>query len=665
MNAINAAQVLLKTVRDPLQRWTCEDAADLYNIDTWSKGYFDISPQGEVRVLLRRGGNKVAVSLLDIAAGIQARGMSLPVLLRFGDILDARVKLLNESFANAISTVGYKGMYRGVFPIKVNQQQQVVEEIARFGRHYHHGFEAGSKAELIAALAYLDDPEALIVCNGYKDEVFIDLALHAMKMGIQVVLVLEMPSELQLILNRAALAGIRPRLGMRVKLTTKGHGHWTESGGEHSAFGLNTAQILDVVDELRRQDKLDCLHMLHYHIGSQISSIRTVRSATVEAAQLYTELIKEGATMGLLNVGGGLAVDYDGSHTNFASSSNYSVEEYCADIVKGIKSVTDRADVPPPIIVSESGRATVAYYSVLLINTLGVAKFDSHEIPNSIPETAHELIKNLKVTHESLNAKNLQQCYNDAIYYRDEVRSLFTHGAIALRERATAEQIFSNILRRIAAETEFIKYVPEDLQKLKTALADIYYGNFSVFQSLPDVWAIDQLFPIMPIHRLNECPTRQGVIVDCTCDCDGKLDQFIDLHDVKKALPLHEVAPDQDYVLGVFLVGAYQETLGDLHNLFGDTHVVSVRLGDDGRVEFSREIFGDTVADVLSYVEYDPKVLAEKFRDTAETAVREERITPQERRLIMQVYENGLRGYTYLDNSRSLAEKRSKPWLRY
>jgi arginine decarboxylase len=652
MNAMNAAQVLLRTVHNPLQRWTCEDAADLYGIRTWSNGYFSISSKGEVSVLLQRGENKIAVSLMDIVAGIQERGMSLPVLLRFGDILDARVKLLNESFTKAMRTNGYRGAYRGVFPIKVNQQQQVIEEIASFGRSYHHGFEVGSKAELIAALAYLDDPEALIVCNGYKDEAFVDLALHAMKIGMRVILVLEMPAELQLILDRAAaLAGIRPRLGMRVKLTTKGNGHWTESGGEHSAFGLNTRQILDVVDELRRQDKLDCLHMLHYHIGSQIPSIGAVRSATVEAARLYTELVKEGAAMGLLNVGGGLAVDYDGSHTNFASSSNYSVEEYCADIVKGIKSVTDRAGISHPVIVSESGRATVAYYSVLLVNTLGVAKFDSHEIPNPIPETAHELIKNLKATSESLNVKNLQQCYNDALYYRDEVRSLFSHGSIALRERATAEQLFSNILCRIAAATEAIKYAPEDLQKLKTALADIYYGNFSVFQSLPDVWAIEQLFPVMPIHRLNECPTRQGVIVDCTCDCDGKLDHFVDLHDVKKALPLHELVPDQDYVLGIFLVGAYQETLGDLHNLFGDTHVVSVRLGEDERVEFSREIFGDTVADVLSYVEYDPKLLVERFRDTAETAVREERITPQERRLIMQVYENGLRDYTYLDNS--------------
>ena len=641
----------MKTVQDPLQRWTWADAAELYSIQSWSNGYFDVSPDGEVRVLLRKGETRSAISLMDIVAGIRERGMSLPVLLRFGDILDDRVALLNESFAKAIREAGYQGGYRGVFPIKVNQQQQVVQEIASFGRRYHHGLEAGSKAELIAALAYLEDPNAFIVCNGYKDEAFIDLALYALKMGIRAVLVLEMPSELELILARAARLGIRPWLGMRVKLAAKGSGHWLESGGDRSVFGLDTAQIIDVVDELRRRDRLDCLRMLHYHVGSQVPSIQTLRSATVEAARVYAELVKEGAPMGLLNVGGGLAVDYDGSHTNFSSSSNYSVEEYCSDIVEVIMSVADRAEVPHPTIVSESGRATVAYYSVLLFNILDVSRFESQGPPPPLARDAHELVRNLLATSEALTPKNLQECYNDALYYRDEIRSLFTHGVISLRERAVAEQIFWHIVRRIALEAEPMKYVPEELQELDTALADIYYGNFSLFQSLPDAWAIDHLFPVMPIHRLNEPPTRKGVLADCTCDCDGKIDRFIDLHDVKKALPLHDLKPEKDYVLGVFLVGAYQETLGDLHNLFGDTNVVSVRIGADGEVEFTREIFGDSVADVLSYVEYDPRTLADRFRDMAETAVRNGRITPQERRQITQAYESGLRGYTYFEHS--------------
>ena len=645
---MKATQVRLPKLQDPLQRWTCEDAADLYGIANWSNGYFDIAPAGEVRALLQRNGIKAAVSLMTIVAGIRERGMSLPVLLRFGDILGERIRLLNDSFAGAIREAGYRGRYRGLFPIKVNQQQQVVEEIASFGRPYHHGFEAGSKAELIAALAFLEDPEAFIVCNGYKDEVFIDLALDALKMGIQTILVLDMPAELPLVLQRAAYRGVRPRLGIRAKLAAKGGGHWTESGGDRSAFGLDTAQIVAVIDELRRRDMLDCLHLLHYHVGSQIPTIRTVRSATVEAARLYVELVREGATMGLLDVGGGLAVDYDGSHTNFASSSNYSVEEYCSDVVKAIMSVTDRAGVTHPTILSESGRATVAYSSVLLFNIVGVSTFDSQPLPDLL-ETSHELIAQLKATQAMIATKNLQQCYNDALYYRDEIRSLFTLGVISLRERAVAEQLFWNIVCKIAAAVGRMKYVPEDLQALDTALADIYYGNFSVFQSLPDAWAIDQLFPVMPIHRLDEPPSRQGVVADCTCDCDGKLDRFIDLHDVKKALPLHAIRPNEDYVLGVFLVGAYQETLGDLHNLFGDTNVVGIRLGADGEVEFSRELFGDSVADVLSYVEYDPKTLADRFRDRAENAVREKRITPQERRQITQAYENGLRGYTYLE----------------
>ena len=634
---------------DALQRWTPSDAAELYRIRDWSNGYFDVSEKGEVRVVLKRNGSPCPVSLIDIVAGMKERGLSSPVLLRFGDLLDSRISLLNESFASAIAEAGYRGSYRGVFPIKVNQQQQVIEEVTNYGRRYHHGLEAGSKAELIAALAYLDDPEALIVCNGYKDATFIDLALHGVKMGKQVVLVVEVPSELGLILERGEALGVRPRIGVRVKLAARGSGHWIESGGDRSVFGLNMAQLIDVVDQLRGRGMLDCLEMLHYHVGSQIPAIRTIRSAVGEAARIYSDLVREGARMGLLNVGGGLAVDYDGSHTNFASSSNYSVPEYCADIVEAVMSAADEAGVAHPTLLTESGRATVSYYSVLLFNILDVCPFETHAIPTQLPADACELTWNLKATSDALNAKNLQECFHDALYYRDELRDLFSHGGVSLRERALAEQIFWNILGRIAQEVPKLKYVPEELRHLDSILADVYYGNFSLFQSIPDAWAIDQLFPVMPIHRLDEEPSRIGVIADCTCDCDGKLDQFIDLHDVKRGLALHPVQPGDEYILGVFLVGAYQETLGDLHNLFGDTNVVSIRLDDDGEIEYAREIIGDSISDILAYVEYDPKQVIDLLRTQAEAAVRRRAISAQERQDLMRAFERALRGHTYFD----------------
>lgn len=634
---------------DQLERWTCENSVELYGVRTWGNGYFDISSDGHVVARLKNGHGDCPIRLVDVVAGLKDRGMTLPVVLRFSGILDSRITLLNEAFQQAMQTLGYKGVYRGVYPIKVNQQQEVVEEICRFGKRYHHGLEAGSKAELIAALAHMHDPEAYIVCNGYKDEEFINLALYALKMGIQTIMVLEMPGELDLILRAAAAMNVRPRIGVRVKLSTRAGGRWTESGGDRSVFGLNAAQIIDVVDDLRRRDMLDCLQMLHYHLGSQIPNIDHIRTAIAEASRIYVDMVKEGAAMGILDIGGGMAVDYDGSHTNFPSSSNYEINEYCSDIIEGIMRAADLVGVPHPTIISESGRALIAYHSVLLFNVLDVARYESQTVPEKIEGTPPEPLRNLKEVADMLTAKNLQECYHDAVYYRDELRSGFVHGGITLRQRALGEQIFWNIVSRIAREVTDMKYVPDEMQGLDTALADIYYVNFSVFQSLPDSWAIGQLFPIMPIHRLNERPTRIATLADITCDCDGKIDRFIDLHDVKQALPVHEVRESEDYVLGVFLVGAYQETLGDLHNLFGDTNVINVGVNDHGDVEFSSEMQGDSVADVLSYVEYDPKELVERFRWLAENAVRSKRITPQERREILDAYEAGLRGYTYFE----------------
>ena len=629
-------------------KWTSIQSTELYGVDSWGAGYFSISEKGEVAVH-PDGPGGASVSLYDVACGIQERGFDLPVLVRLSDILDARIKQLHESFAKAISEYNYQGSYRGVYPIKVNQQQQVVEEICVFGARYHHGLEAGSKAELIAAMSFLQDPEAYLICNGYKDEEFIDLGLYALKMGLRCVFVIEMPSELELILERSKVLGVQPILGIRMKLSTQASGHWTESGGERSVFGLNTAQVIDVVDRLRKENMLDCLKLLHYHLGSQIPNIRDIREAIKEGCRIYAGLVEEGAPMGVLNLGGGLAVGYDGSHTNFTSSCNYTTAEYCAAVIEEVMSILDESGTTHPVIITESGRATVAYYSILLFNVLDVSRFETHALPEKLPEDAHELLANLMGAYTSLTAKNVQECYHDAVYYRDEIHELFKRGGFTLRDRALAGQIFWHILTRIAGLIRGMRYVPDEFEHLNNALADIYYGNFSLFQSLPDSWAIDQLFPILPIHRLDERPTQEGILADITCDCDGKIDHFIDLRDVKRTLPLHTLKDNEDYILGVFLVGAYQETLGDLHNLLGDTNVVSVRIDADGQVHYAREIEGDSVADVLTYVEYEPKEMVRRVREMSENAVKAGRMSAKERRAVMDAYENGLRGYTYFE----------------
>lgn len=634
---------------EALVRWTRENAVDLYGIRNWGLGFFDISESGEVVVKPHGPGDETSISIMELINGLKARGLNVPVLLRFADVLASRVNELYACFNKAIQEYGYKGKYRGVYPIKVNQQKEVVAEIVEFGRQYHHGLEAGSKAELLAAIAYIADPEALIVCNGYKDSEFIDLALYALKMGLQTILVIEMPDELTTIMERAALMGIKPKLGVRVKLASRAGGRWDGSGGDRSMFGVNASQIISIIDQLRNAGMLDCLQMLHYHLGSQIPNIRNIRSALMEACRFYVEMIREGAAMGMINIGGGLAVDYDGSHTNFASSRNYTELEYAADVVEVIMNTLNDSGVPHPMIVSESGRATVAHHSVLVFNILNASRVEPERIPEEILQEENPMLKNLIDVRNTLSSKNLQECYHDAVYYRDEIRSLFLHGNLTLRERSVAESLFWDITCRISAATKDHKYVPDELQGLEEALADLYYGNFSVFQSLPDSWAIDHLFPIMPLHRLCEMPTRQATIADITCDSDGKIDRFIDLHDVKHTLPLHELKAD-DYYIGVFLVGAYQETLGDLHNLLGDTNVLHVRAGANGQVEYLVEIAGDSVADVLSVVEYDPGETISRLRNTAERAVQEKRITADERRVILSAFEAGLRGYTYFES---------------
>jgi len=634
---------------EPLERWTKEKSEELYGVKNWGAGYFSVSDNGELLINPYRDANAKPVSMMDIISGVLARGLDMPVLLRFENVLDSQISFLNESFRKAMRELGYKGEYRGVYPIKVNQQQQVIEQVTKFGKKYHHGLEVGSKAELIAALSLLKDREACLICNGYKDEEFIDLGLYAIKMGFKCFFVLEVPDELDTILERSKALNVKPNIGVRIKLSAKAGGHWTESGGDRSIFGLNMSQLVTVMDKLRELDMLDCLKLLHYHLGSQIPNIRDIRSAVLEASRVYSEMVREGAPMGYLDLGGGLAVDYDGSNTNYTHSRNYTVEEYCMDVIEAVMSILDPGGIPHPIIITESGRTTVAYYSVLVFNVLNVEKFVEYDLPEKIDEDSPEELKNLYEVSRNLSLKNIQECYNDALYYRDEIRDMFKHGKIKLRDLAVTEKIFWNIISRIADEKKKLKKAPPELEDLESVLADIYYCNFSVFQSIPDSWAIDQLFPIMPLHRLLERPRRNAIIADITCDCDGKIDRFIDLHDVKNTLPLHDMKNEDDYYLGVFLVGAYQETLGDLHNLFGDTNIVSVRISRDGNFDFHKEIHGDSVADVLTYVEFDPKQMIVSFRETAEEAIHMGLISASERPEIMKAYDNGLRGYTYFE----------------
>ncbi len=634
---------------DALDGWTHVKSSELYGVNSWGQGYFKVTEDGNVAVTLKNGQERVNINLCDIVNGLHDRGMSLPLLLRFSDLLGDRICLLNESFQKAITDYSYQNVYRGVYPIKVNQQQQAINDVITFGAPWHHGLEAGSKAELIAALAYMRDPQSFLICNGYKDAEFIDLALSSLKMGLQTILVLETVDELELILERAEVLKIRPRIGIRVKLSSRVGGKWAESGGERSVFGLTPSQVIDAVDTLRDANMLDCLEMLHYHLGSQVPNIREIRDSVKEAARFYVGLVKEGARMGIFDIGGGLAIDYDGSHSNFATSANYTVAEYCADVIEGIMNACDEGGIPHPIVVSESGRALIGYYSVLIINVLDSAIYEEKECPKSIDGDIPEALGNMYLVSRTLSVKNLQESFNDALYYREEIQKTFKHGNITLRQHATADCLFWHILTRIRDLLPALKNVPRALQGLDALLADVYYCNFSVFQSLPDAWAIDQIFPIMPIHRLNEKPTRMACLSDITCDCDGRIDNFIDEHDIKPVLPVHELRKGENYMLAAFLVGAYQETLGDLHNLFGDTNVASVQVDENGDIDYVQELQGDSVGDVLSYVEFRPERLMEQFRSLAEDAVKAKRITPAERREIVAAYENGLRGYTYFE----------------
>jgi arginine decarboxylase len=624
--------------------WTTQDATSLYGVERWGNGFFGLSEEGLVTAKTL----SAEVPLMDLVHGMVERDLQMPVLLRIENILDAQVQRLNNAFRSAIKKLDYQGQYRGVYPIKVNQQAQVVEEIAAFGARYNHGLEVGSKPEMIAALSTLHEPDSLLICNGYKDQEFIDLGLQAIKLGFRCFFVIETPAELPLIIERSKALSIEPLIGVRVKMTSKISGHWNSTSGDRSVFGLSTNQLIQVVDTLKKEDMLSTLQLLHCHLGSQIPNIREIRSGVVEACRYFADLFKEGAALTHIDFGGGLAVDYTGAKSNDGQSRNYSLDEYCEDIVDTLVNTLANSNIPHPTIITESGRATVAYSSILLFNVLDTTTFE----PISLPEATsneHALIQNMREILTYLKSQRVQECYNDAHFYRDEIRELFKRGQVDLRTRSVAENLFLEVLHRINDVLETMERVPTDLEGLKESLADIYYGNFSLFQSLPDIWAIDQLFPIMPIHRLDEEPTRDAVIADITCDCDGKIDKFIGDPDPKNTLKLHPLKDNEEYYMGVFLVGAYQETLGDLHNLFGDTNVVSVRLNDDNTFDFVKEIHGDTIADVLSYVEYQPKEMQLRYRNTAEKAVKEGRINARERQEMLKTFNASMQGYTYYE----------------
>ena len=643
------SQPHLTAVNQYHSSWSIAKSLTLYGVHDWGAGYFDISSSGELVAQLPFGDHVSQVALLDIIQGMKERGIEMPAILRIENLLDDRIKALNDAFHRAISSVNYQNYFRGVFPIKVNQQCHVIDEISKFGADYHHGFEAGSKAELIIALSKIKDDQSLIICNGYKDTEFIELGLYAKEIGQNCFFVLETPSELSVILECSQKLGIEPLLGVRIRPSVIVDGHWNEGSGDRSIFGLSTASLIKVVDQLKQHNILHCLQLLHCHLGSQLPNIRNIRSGVLEACRFYCGLIDQGAPMGFLDLGGGLAVDYEGSRSNSDHSMNYQLDEYCVNIVETICECLDPLAIPHPVIVSESGRATVAYSSMLLFNVLDVRDHRPDPLPEQLPESYHELVDNLWQVNNAVNTDNVQECYNDALFYRDEIRELFRRGQASLHDRALADNLALAVLEKIAIELKNTdKHYPE-LDNLPEMLADIYYGNFSLFQSLPDVWAIDQVFPVMPIHRLQEEPTREAVIADITCDCDGKIDHFASAQGHKRSTRLHAMKDGSEYYLGVFLVGAYQETLGDLHNLFGDTNVVSVHINADGSYDFVREFHGDSIADVLSYVEYDTKVMTEEFRQRAEKAVKCGKISAAKRKQMMKAFKASLDGYTYFE----------------
>ena len=631
----------------PMRKWRVEDSAELYNISGWGRNYFYINEKGHVAVTPRPG--YASVDLKDVMDELQIRDMTSPILLRFPDILDTRIEKITACFQQAAERYNYTARNYMIYPIKVNQMRQVVEEIVSHGKQFNIGLEAGSKPELHAVLATSIGENSLIICNGYKDENYIELALLAQKMGRRIYLVVEKLNELRLIADISKRLKIRPNIGIRIKLSANGSGKWAESGGDQSKFGLNSSELLEALDILEKRDLKDCLKLTHFHIGSQITKIRYIKNALREATQFFVQLCKQGFSLEFIDIGGGLGVDYDGTRSSASESSmNYSIQEYANDAVSAIVDVCVKNDLPQPNIINESGRSLTAHHSILVFEVLETTGLPVWRESDTLPEDAHELSREMYDIWDKITQQRMFEDWHDALQIREEALDLFSLGLLDLTTRAQIEKLFWSVAREVGSLSKSMKHPPEELRNIPRMLPDKYFCNFSLFQSLPDSWAIDQIFPVMPIARLDERPTHTCTIQDITCDSDGKIANFISHHDVNGALPVHNVHNGETYYIGVFLVGAYQEILGDMHNLFGDTNEVHIHVTKDAYT-IDQMIDGETVAEVLDYVQYNPKKLVRNVEAWVTASMKAGKITPEEGRSFLSTYGSGLYGYTYLE----------------
>lgn len=630
-----------------MRKWRIEDSSELYNVGGWGLKYFSVNEKGHVTVTPRDG--YASVDLKDVMDELQVRDISAPVLLRFPDILDNRIEKISRCFKQAAEEYNYKAQNFIIYPIKVNQVRHVVEEIVSHGKKFNIGLEAGSKPELHAVLALNIDERSVIVCNGYKDEDYIELALLAQKMGRRIYIVAEKLNELKLIADISKRLNIRPNVGIRIKLSSSGSGKWEESGGDQSKFGLNSSELLEALDYMQQAKMQDCLKLIHFHIGSQITKIRRIKNALREACQFYVQLSKIGFDIDFVDIGGGLGVDYDGTRSSASESSmNYSIQEYVNDSVSSLVDVCEKNGLKQPNIITESGRSLTAHHSILVFEVLETTHLPEWNDNDEVGEDEHELARELYDIYDKLNQPRIFESWHDALQIREEALDLFSLGLLDLRTRAMIEKLFWSIAREVSSITSAIKHAPEELKKVARMLPEKYFCNFSLFQSLPDSWAIDQIFPIMPISRLDEKPTHYATLQDITCDSDGKINNFISVHGAASALPVHTLKANEPYYIGVFLVGAYQEILGDMHNLFGDTNAVHISVDKDG-YEIEQIIDGESVAEVLDYVQYSPKKLVRNVETWVTSAMKDGKITPEEGREFVSNYRSGLYGYTYLE----------------
>ena len=630
-----------------MRKWRIEDSAELYNINGWGLTYFSINEKGHVAVTPRQG--FASVDLKEVMDELQVRDVTAPVLLRFPDILDNRIEKISNCFRQAAAEYSYEAQNFIIYPIKVNQMRPVVEEIVSYGKKFNIGLEAGSKPELHAVLATNIDENALIICNGYKDESYVELALLAQKMGRRIYLVVEKINELEIIASVARKLKLEPNIGIRIKLSSSGSGKWEESGGDQSKFGLNSSELLLALDILKKHKMESCLKLIHFHIGSQVTKIRRIKNALREAMQFYVQLSKLGFNIDFVDIGGGLGVDYDGTrNASSESSMNYSIQEYANDAVSALVEACTKNGIKQPNIITESGRSLTAHHSILVFEVLAATQLPIWKDNEELEDDAHELTRELYNIWDKLSQPRLFESWHDALQIREEALDLFSLGLLDLRTRAQIEKLFWSVAREVGEIASSMKHPPEELRKISRMLPDKYFCNFSLFQSLPDSWAIDQVFPIVPISRLDERPDRTCTIQDITCDSDGKIANFITNHGTSGALPVHNVKPGEPYYLGVFLVGAYQEILGDMHNLFGDTNAVHIDVYRD-RYEIDRIIDGETVAEVLDYVQFNAKKLVRNVETWVTYSMKAGRITPEEGREFLSNYRSGLYGYTYLE----------------